>query len=236
MTSLLGAKIKEMRKRFYISQYDLSTGICTQAYISKIEKGDVYPSADTLMKIADKLGISISLLLDISNIPRHEYIIDVITQIREAVYDRNYDLVKEIITSEKNNKFVNDAKFRQFLTWHEAICFFYKDGNFNQAIKTLDNAIRLTSSKGKVYGEREVEILISKGNLYTDNNNYEMALKTYKSALSHLKNIPRLENIYIPVRLYYNLSRCLRFSKDYSNSLINCDLALKIGKKINYFI
>ncbi|MGW8788437.1 hypothetical protein [Heyndrickxia sporothermodurans] len=109
--------------------------------------------------------------------------------------------------------------------------FFYKDGNFNQAIKTLDNAIRLTSSKGKVYGEREVEILISKGNLYTDNNNYEMALKTYKSALSHLKNIPRLENIYIPVRLYYNLSRCLRFSKDYSNSLINCDLALKIGKK-----
>ncbi|MDQ7861564.1 helix-turn-helix transcriptional regulator [Peribacillus frigoritolerans] len=35
----VGQKIKELRKQIGLSQEELATGICTQAQISKIEKG-----------------------------------------------------------------------------------------------------------------------------------------------------------------------------------------------------
>ena len=49
--SAVGKKIKELRKQIGLSQEELAEGICTQAQISKIEKGVVYPYATTLSLI-----------------------------------------------------------------------------------------------------------------------------------------------------------------------------------------
>ncbi|MBR8644357.1 helix-turn-helix transcriptional regulator [[Brevibacterium] frigoritolerans] len=52
--------MKELRKQIGLSQEELATGICTQAQISKIEKGDVYPYASTLYLISQRLGVDVN--------------------------------------------------------------------------------------------------------------------------------------------------------------------------------
>lgn len=46
--SIIGKKIKELRQVVGITQGELGDGICTQALISRIEKGDIYPNATSL--------------------------------------------------------------------------------------------------------------------------------------------------------------------------------------------
>ena len=56
---LLGARIKELRKRAGLSQDQLAerVGIRDSKYLSRIEVGKRYPSLDTLEKIADALHV-----------------------------------------------------------------------------------------------------------------------------------------------------------------------------------
>lgn len=231
MSKLLGKKIKELREGIGMSQRQASKDICTQAYISMIENGDIHPSADILMKLSERFSTDISYLLDISNAPRHDYIIEVFSQIREAIYQRNYTLVKDIIDHEIDNKQFSEPKYRQFLIWHSGICAYYKDNNIEQALSLLDESLNLTLSSSKVYlSEREIEIKISKGNIYTDHKDYQNALSIYKEALIHLRSKPNISNKYLPVRLFYNYSRALRYSKEYKLSLKICDEGIHNAK------
>ncbi|WP_399208034.1 helix-turn-helix domain-containing protein [Sutcliffiella rhizosphaerae] len=54
---LIGDKIKELRINAGYSQRELADGICPQAQISKIERGSVFPIANTLFHISEKVGV-----------------------------------------------------------------------------------------------------------------------------------------------------------------------------------
>jgi transcriptional regulator with XRE-family HTH domain len=54
----IGKRIRIMRKAKGISQEELSKGICTQAQISKIEKGQAQPSVPTLFLISERLEVN----------------------------------------------------------------------------------------------------------------------------------------------------------------------------------
>lgn len=54
---LLGEKIRFLRKKQSLTQIALSEGICTQPYLSHIEKGQTSPSAYILSKLANRLGV-----------------------------------------------------------------------------------------------------------------------------------------------------------------------------------
>lgn len=233
MAYLLGKRIKEIRERLGLSQKAACKHICSQAYISKIENGDVYPSADILLKLSDRLSIDISYLLDISNTPRHDYVIDFYTQVREAIYRRDYTAVQQLLHTEKGNRLFEDKKHKQFFLWHEGICHYEKDKDLDKAIECFDHALSLTTDYKLFYSEREIEILISKGNILTSNKQYEIAHKTYLEALYHLENLPNVTNKFVPIRLYYNLARLLRFMGQFKNSIFYCDEGIKICNKNN---
>ncbi|MBV6684081.1 helix-turn-helix domain-containing protein [Bacillus sp. JRC01] len=75
--SVIGKKIKELRKAIGITQGELAEGICTQALISRIEKGDIYPSATVLYRISQRLGVDVNYFFEIGSTERHDYIKDV---------------------------------------------------------------------------------------------------------------------------------------------------------------
>jgi transcriptional regulator with XRE-family HTH domain len=231
LVNYLGDRIKELREKYALSQKDISKNICSQAFISKIEKGNVFPSADILIKLADRLCIDISFLLDTSNTPRHEYTVETFSQIREAVSKRDYKLVREIIKAEKDNKLFSDNKLQQFFVWHEAICSYYEDKNFSRSLTYLDQALNLTSLDRKIHSEREIEILISKGNILTDNKKINEALNVYKDALEYLAYLPNIQNKFVPIRLYYNYSRALRDNEDFLESIKACQKGIRLTEK-----
>lgn len=53
-SSVIGKKIKELEKGVGVTQGGLADGICTQALISRIEKGDIFPGATVLYQISNK--------------------------------------------------------------------------------------------------------------------------------------------------------------------------------------
>jgi ribosome-binding protein aMBF1 (putative translation factor) len=53
----IGKRIHDVRKTKGISQEDLAKGICSQAQISKIEKGQSHPTVKTLFLISERLEV-----------------------------------------------------------------------------------------------------------------------------------------------------------------------------------
>ncbi len=66
---LLGARIKELRKRVGLSQDQLAEKIGIESkYLSRIEVGKRQPSLDTLGHIADSLQVEMKELFDFSHL------------------------------------------------------------------------------------------------------------------------------------------------------------------------
>lgn len=65
---MLGARIKELRKRRNLSQNKLSEQISIESnYLSRIEVGASYPSLEVLERIADALRVEMKELFDFSH-------------------------------------------------------------------------------------------------------------------------------------------------------------------------
>ncbi|MEI6213373.1 MAG: helix-turn-helix transcriptional regulator [Desulfuromonadales bacterium] len=65
---LLGARIKELRKRVGLSQDQLAEKVGIDGkYLSRIEVGKRCPSIDTLERVADSLQVEIKELFDYSH-------------------------------------------------------------------------------------------------------------------------------------------------------------------------
>ncbi|AOH57149.1 XRE family transcriptional regulator [Peribacillus muralis] len=224
----VGKKIKELRKQIGLSQEELSEGICTQAQISKIEKGDVYPYATTLYLISKRLGVDVNYFFDIGMTPRLDYVQEVSHQLKIARRTMNYQEMKEIVrTEEKNPLFTQNKQNHQLLIWHKGIYEYMMNKNLDKAIQYLEEAIALSDLTDKVYSEREIEYLISMGVIYFEEKLYEKARYIDNLALTHLNHLPFLNDKTIKTRLFYNSARVSTRLEDYNASIAYCKEAIK---------
>lgn len=223
--SAIGEKIKELRKLMGLSQSELAQGICTQAQISKIEKGDVFPYASTLYLISQRLGVDVNYFFDIGTTPRIDYVQEVSRQLKIARRNLEYEEIYQIVKAEeKNALFLQNRKNLQLLLWHKGIYQYHLNKNAAKAFTLLDEAIHLTHDK--VWSEREIEISLSKGIILFEEEDLAGALSIYKPAKEHLKLLPYLQDDTINSRLYYNLARTLTRLGDLNLSTRYCKQAI----------
>lgn len=226
--SAIGQKIKELRKQSGLSQVELAEGICTQAQISKIEKGDVYPYASTLYLISERLGVDVNYFFDIGMTPRLDYVQEVMHQLKMARKTRNYKEIEEIINmEEKNPLFIQNRRNYQVLLWNKGICEYELHKNLEGAIKILHESINLTHTTEKIYSERELEILLSMGVIYSEDNQLEQALSVYESAHIHLRALPFLNDYSIKTRILYSIAWTKTRLKNYNDSIKYCEEAIR---------
>lgn len=225
--SAIGKKIKELRKSAGFSQKDLAKDICTQAQISKIEKGDVLPLASTLYFISQRLGVDINYFFDHGTTPRLDYVQEVKNQLNMARRKLDYPLIKEIVETEvKNPLFTSNKKNLQILLWHKGIYKYHVDHQLEEALQFIDRAIDLTFEK--VWSEREIEILNSKGILLYEAGRYKEALDVFLRAINHLGGIIYLNDETVRSRLLYNTAKTYTDLEDYDHSTKLCLEAIKI--------
>lgn len=221
----IGEKIKELRKGLKLSQADLSKGICTQAQISKIEKGDVYPYASTLYLISQRLGVDVNYFFDIGTTPRLDYVQEVSKQLKAARRSLDYEGMRDIVKAEeKNPLFSQNRRNMQLLLWHKGICEYELNRNIETAFKYLDEAISLTFDK--VWTEKEIEIWLCKGIFFFEEKKYEEALGVYLPAKDHLELLTSLHDDTIKSRLLYNTARTRTRLGRYEKSSANCKEAI----------
>ncbi|WP_113928505.1 helix-turn-helix transcriptional regulator [Bacillus sp. P14.5] len=94
MISTIGKSLKDLRTYQKVSQKNLAKDICTQAYVSMIEKGEIIPSAHILHAFAQKLGVPIDYFFDTPDSTIHEYHSEFISQVRMAIKKMNIQLYK----------------------------------------------------------------------------------------------------------------------------------------------
>ncbi|MGX1262591.1 transcriptional regulator with XRE-family HTH domain [Rossellomorea marisflavi] len=223
----VGKKIKELRKNSGLSQEELSEGICTQAQISKIEKGLVFPYASTLYQISQKLGVDVNYFFDIGTTPRLDYVQEVFEQLQIMRRTYRFKEMMDIVRAEESNPlFSQNKKNLQLLLWHKGIYLYEVENKVEDAINTLNKAVHIADIKGKVIQEREIEILLTIATIYF-REDLESALNLYQEIMRHVQVLPHLNDYTIKTRLFYNLARVLTRMEKLEESNKYCDKAIK---------
>ncbi|XXM72898.1 helix-turn-helix domain-containing protein [Lysinibacillus sphaericus] len=223
----VGKKIKELRKTSGLSQEELAHGICTQAQISKIEKGDVFPYASTLYQISQKLGVDVNYFFDIGTTPRLDYVQEVFQQLQILRRSVKYEEMMDIVRAELDNPlFIQNNKNLQLLLWHKGIYLYEVQNKLEKSVETLKEAIHLTHYKGKIMLERELEILLALGIIYFKED-LGKALEVFEEVKEHLQLLPHLNDYTIKTRLYYHIARVLTRLNRINESNKYCEAAIK---------
>ncbi|TMU83467.1 helix-turn-helix transcriptional regulator [Bacillus sp. BHET2] len=225
--SVIGKKIRELRKAADLTQGDLAEGICTQALISRIEKGDIYPSATALYQISNKLGVDVNYFFEIGTTPRLDYIREVERQLTKLRVDQQFEEMMEIVkTEERNPFFFKDDEKLQLLYWHKSIYLFEVEKDSDAAFSLLHEAYSLTGHQKKAMTEREMEILITFGIWETQLGNHEHALDYYYRVEGAINPAEQLHDKSIKTRLLYNIARVLTRIKNFDSSSKYCMQAI----------
>ncbi|WP_270180527.1 helix-turn-helix domain-containing protein [Alkalihalobacillus sp. CinArs1] len=218
----LGIEIKNLRKYRGFSQKELSRGICSQAQISKIEKGDVYPLAPTLYELSNRLGVDINYFFERTLIERIDYVHEVYLQVRNAIKEFDYKKVEEIVRTElRNPLYHQNLEFKQFIMWHNGICQYHLYQEAHSAISMIDQAFKLTYTN-KYYSEREIEILNSKGIIYLLTEQLSLAISLYKELIEQHNRLKRVLDHTVKIRLFYNLAKALSNNNEHDESITIC--------------
>lgn len=226
--SVIGKKIRELRKVVGLTQGELADGICTQALISRIEKGDIYPSATSLYQISKKLGVDVNYFFEIGTTPRLDYVKEVERQLKKLRVKLKYDEIIEIVrTEEKNPLFLKDETNLQLLYWHKGIYVNEVEQNKEEALIILEKALSLTYNQKKAMSEREMNIFISMGILEFSRHNYDRAIEIYQGVTDALTYNDQLHDKSIKTRLLYNIARVLTRLRNYHESIQYCEEGIR---------
>jgi transcriptional regulator with XRE-family HTH domain len=226
--SAIGKKIVQMRKALGFTQKDLAKGICTQALISRIEKGDIYPNASTLYEIANKLGVNLNYFLEVGSTPRIDYIEEVEDQLTRLRKGMEYEEMMEIVrVEEKNPLFHTNPSHLQLLYWHKGIYEKEVENQGDKSFDTLIYALNITGNDKRALSEREMEIILSMGVIKFSLEQYEEALTLYHRVAHRLKTHPHLNDIRIQTKLLYNTARVHTRLRNDEESLKYCNEGIK---------
>lgn len=231
-TKQLGIKIKELRKERGLKQFELAEGICSQAQISKIEKGQVEPLSSTLYFIAKKLNVSVSHFFH--HIPEtRDYLAEIIENLKEARKNSDYQSIKQII-EEHENKLVNENnEILALLTWYKGLYNYYLHNDLSRSTDFLKMAITLAEENAVT----KVEILNDLGNILLDAGEFSLSINYLQDSLRNF-DIAESNNPELQVRIIYNLICSLFKLKKYKEAIYYCHLAINIcieAEKMDYF-
>jgi transcriptional regulator with XRE-family HTH domain len=218
----IGKRIKELRQKIKMTQGELSKDICTQSFISRLEGGSVSPSADTLYKLSERLGVPISVLMNPAYNERYDYFSEVYKQLRNSSAARDYAQVYTLIQSQKHNSLFKDVQYQKIFTWHESLCAYFIKKDLDQALALINSALEMSYSTKKNLSEEDLEILITKSNLLIEAKRYNEAREEYRTVFSYLNQSLPLLNEKIVIRSYYNYAYILYHTEQYNDSIIYC--------------
>lgn len=208
----IGQYVKRLREEKGLNQTDLiEKGVLTQSQLSKIERDKQDPNIAQLKHLSEIFHVSLESLIDImegKGEPLSEnqilYRDDKINDLRWSVRYQNYIEMEDILHSIEKHPLFTAPVESQIILWHKGILANELYGDIEKAQYYFDKAIKSTvSPKLK---ERYIEILISKGVSYINQNNPNLALPPLREAFQILRSLYRLNDHKIATRLYYNLS------------------------------
>lgn len=230
----LGSIIYNKRREMNLTQIELANDICTQNTISKIEKHNIAPTVNILIKICLKLNLSLNdVFSDFAdkNSDKGESILDKIE--KDALMGELTDIDNKLsaLQGKLNN---NDMKQYELITG----VIDYQKNNIDNSLFTLDKVLQLTKS-----ADNDVYTLLAylfKGLGYLSQNHVDRAqyyFQMISDALNEstdIQNANELEVLFVCKTLANSYNAMKLYEKAYQFS--RCGLNYAQEKHISYFL
>ncbi|MBW1604979.1 helix-turn-helix domain-containing protein [Lactobacillus sp. Sy-1] len=147
----LGSKIAQQRKEKNITQTDLANDICTQNTISKIEKHNVPPTTKILIKLCQRIDLTLNDVFSDFSQPDSD-LNEQLKSIERSLYSYNDNEAKQIEASIKKLS-KSQIEDEDLVQYQFIVAFFkFRQGQFEDAIFECDKVLASThSAKDNVY-------------------------------------------------------------------------------------
>lgn len=210
----VGELIRKRRKNLNMTQGELAENVCTQAMISKIERGDLEPNGNLIEKLARKLRVTVSYFYgEESTYSQDNFLINLKKMIHEELNHSHMDRVDMLMETNKDLiKLATALEDIYFFEWVSGSLYFFKDRNSKQAIETLES-IPLEKIKQT---DLAINITNSLGSIYSHISEPEIALGYFEKAnlMQHKQT-----SIDTSAKLIYNLAFSLKENKQFRRAL-----------------
>ncbi|SES05380.1 helix-turn-helix domain-containing protein [Salipaludibacillus aurantiacus] len=234
----IGGRIKDLRVYRNLSQKELAIGICSQAMISKIEKGGNQPSADVLYQIADRLGVDINYFFGMSESPTHDYVDMVLKELDKAIRQTNYKEALDLVAIEKHNPLFKTPHLQQILLWREGICTLHLSGKSDRALRKINQALNLSTTAANLHSEVELKILNTKAILLAINHQLDDSENVVTDLINYIETAPNTIDPKIMINIYFNASKNSINKKAYEEAMTRSarGIAICINNELLYLL
>ncbi|MGG0756077.1 tetratricopeptide repeat protein [Brevibacillus laterosporus] len=164
----IGEKVKKYRLSLNLTQGELAEGICSRSYICQVEKGNALPVPDILVKIAERLQVSVVEIcsdFDVSayeQIQVHKAIRGIVNSVEEGDFDNTHKLLCKVsgIELQEAEKSVYEwgkgiiAQSDQ--SFYQAASYFLESINYARQTSNPLLLLRPLVSLGELYSTQEL--------------------------------------------------------------------------------
>ncbi|MEN1937872.1 helix-turn-helix domain-containing protein [Paenibacillus sp. 102] len=222
----IGERIRQIRIHKGMTQGELVSEICSIAYLSRIENGQVKPSSSFLKKVSQKLNVDGDFLIDGKN----EKIESNILKICEK-YKKDERITETELSSLE--LYVRDTDSIPLLLKIYGVLIYYhvRNNNLSYVAPLVDQASQVIPNQvGTQDQEDHIYYLMARGLYFSNKEDYVTALEIYKK----IENMLGPEETEQHAHIYYNLSLVTQsLYKDQSISRLYAKKAYKLYEKFN---
>ncbi|MFD1418778.1 helix-turn-helix domain-containing protein [Companilactobacillus keshanensis] len=198
---ILGEKIRHYRKLRGISQSELADGICTQATVSLIEKKDKIPSMEILVRICERLGITMNLVI----VNDDSQIYSIISDIKKSFYFDDYQAIDDKL-SKLSNININNKQEIKLIHFFNGLVEYELSGNYDKAIFDFNRAMNVNIANVDMY---DILIDIYTAKAYVNKKSTDEAKVYFEQAKELIKaSVEKIsdENYHDSISIYANMS------------------------------
>lgn len=191
----IGQLVKDRRKDLNLTQIELAKDICTQAMVSKIEKGIINPSSQLLKEISDRLNVPVSYFYK-DDEDRHLEKIekDILSYLNQNELEKAGELLKKY--KEKFLRSKNEY-YHLFYQMIEIYTDYDEHKNSDDAIEAINKLLDKLTHRPLLHLDSLGLLAI----VYYDSERYEEAHEVFQELLSLMNEQTKLS---IRIRVLYN--------------------------------
>ncbi|WP_057765663.1 helix-turn-helix transcriptional regulator [Companilactobacillus tucceti] len=198
---ILGEKIRHYRKLRGISQSELADGICTQATVSLIEKKNKIPSMEILVRICERLGITMNLVI----VNDDSQIYSIISDIKKSFYFDDYQAIEDKL-NKLNDININNKQEIKLIHFFNGLVEYELSKNYDKAIFDFNRAMNVNIANVDMY---DILIDIYTAKAYVNKKSTDEAKVYFEQAKDLIKaSVEKIsdENYHDSISIYANMS------------------------------
>lgn len=222
----LGMEIRKWRKIRKMTQQQLADGICNQSEISRLEKGDSYPSIDTLQAISVKLRLPLSYFFEVlihDDFEAKEKMLDDVKAFSSKKdYEGLYQYTQELLN---NGKFLHPELKTYLESYYYVSLYYLKKHDYRYCVTELYRLTDVEINGMDVLLKTRIKNAIAI--ILAENNKHNEGMKIFKEILT--EQVASDEYDKMRITILYNVGKVEYLKASYESALATTQEAIRLS-------